>query len=411
MTSSLFFVLGLLEVSKVIPGYGGAITGPELSLVVVVVASALLAFLRSESGIRVPNLTYIGAASGLLLLCSFWHAFSPFFSNRDFVYSVSLAAVLSAGYMKRFALSNSLMNINLGAVCFAYGLGVAVGVALPYVLGTVGLVVAGPMFMFAGRYQAFLEHPNQVGIACTFVVVLAMTLRLNLLKRMALLAPALMALLLCGSKFNIALSLFVLAAGSAFTLTPGRMWMKSVGAAIGVVVALSLSPPILRGVVDVLMQINPREANRLAQFVIAPDRSESAIERFFIWGEGVRGAFENLPLGVGLNDAPAYLKGLNHAHNIFIHYGLVWGIGGLFFCIALVIFFGSCLIKSATENHSANSVNVLFAASAAATSIILTSLSSDSLSVSVMPLMLTMISVILARAHNVRSGGLYHRQN
>lgn len=403
MTSALFFVLGLLEMSKVIPGYGGAITGPELSLAIVVVASALLAFLKSKSGIRVPKLTYIGAAGGLLLLFSVWHAFSPIFSNRDFVYSVSLTAVLAAGYMKRFALSNSLEGIDLRAVCFAYALGVAVGVALPYLLGTIGLVVAGPMFMFAGRYQAFLEHPNQVGIASTFVVVLAMTLRLNLLKRMALLAPSLMALFLCGSKFNIALSLFVLAAGSAFMLTPGRMWMKSVGAAIGVVVALSLSPLILRGVVDVLMQINPREANRLAQFVIAPDRSESATERFFIWGEGVRGALENLPLGVGLDDAPTYLKGLNHAHNLFIHYGLVWGIGGLIFCIALVIFCASRLVDLARENRSTSSADLLLAASAAAMSLILTSLSSDSLSVSVMPLILTMISMILVRGQNVRS--------
>ena len=403
MTSVLFFVLGLLEMSKVIPGYGGAITGPELSLVTVAAASAGFAFLRSESGVRVPKPTYVAAAGGLLLLCSIWHAFSPIFSNRDFVYSISLAAVLAAGYMKRFALSNSLGKLDLGAVCFAYALGVAIGVSLPYVLGAVGLVAIGPMFMFAGRYQAFLEHPNQVGIASTFVVVLAMTLRLNLLQRLFLLTPTLAALFLSGSKFNIALSLFALAAASAFMLTPGRVWMKSVGAALGVVVALSLSPLLLRGIVDVLMQINPREANRLAQFVVAPDRSESATDRFFIWGEGIRGALENLPLGVGLDDAPAYLKGLSHAHNLFIHYGLVWGIGGLIFCVALVVFCASGLLKSTINCRFASEVAPPVATFAASTSLILTSLSSDSLSVSVMPLMMTMISISFARQNITRS--------
>lgn len=400
MISVLFFLLGLLEMSKVVPGYGAAVTGPELSLAAVAAAAALLAFLRSESGIHVPKPTYMAAASGLLLLCSIWHAFSPVFSNRDFVYSISLAGVLAAGYLKRFALSNAFGRVDLGAVCFAYALGVAAGVSLPYFLGAAGLVSAGPMFMFAGRYQAFLEHPNQVGIACTFVVVLAMGLRLGLLKRLVLLAPALMALLLSGSKFNIALSLFAIAAGSAFLLTPGRVWMKSIGAAVGVIVALSLSPLILRGVVGVLMQINPREANRLAQFVIAPDRSESATDRFFIWGEGIRGAMENLPLGVGLDDAPTYLKGLGHAHNLFIHYGLVWGGAGILFCVALLVFCVRLALGSFGHRIHSLDRRVMFAVAAASASLLLTSMSSDSLSVSVLPMMIVMVAFASTNSKN-----------
>lgn len=395
MIQALFFVLGFLEMSKAIPGYSGAVTGPELSLLVVAATSAALAFLRAGSGVRVPQLTYIAAACAALLFCSVFHAFSPDFSNRDFVYSISLSSIFAAGYMKRFALSNAFKRADIGSTCFAYGLGVSAGITLPYVLGILGIVASRPMYIFAGRYQGFLEHPNQVGIACTFVVILAMTLRINLIQKLALLAPTIFALFLSGSKFNIALSLFIITAGSSFLITPGRVWIKSLGAALGISVVLALSPLIVRSIIDLLMHINPREANRLSQFIIAPDRSDSATDRLFIWSEGIRGAIQNLPLGVGLNNAPTYLKGLNHAHNLFIHYGLVWGIPGIIFVCTITFFCVQKFISSSKMRSFERRDYIAFVAAAAA--MIVTSLSSDSLSATVLPLMMTTIVFIIAK--------------
>ena len=398
MMQALFFILGFLEVSKAIPGYSGAVTGPELSLLVIAATSAALAFLRSATGVSVPKPTYIAAACVALLLCSVFHAFSPDLSNRDFIYSISLSSIFAAGYMKRFALSNALKAVDVGPTCFAYALGVATGITLPYALGILGIVASGPMYIFAGRYQGFLEHPNQLGIACTFVVILAMTLRINLFQKLALLAPTIFVLFLSGSKFNIALSLFIVTAGSSFLITPGRVWMKSLGAALGISIALALLPLIAQIIIDLLMQINPREANRLAQFIIAPDRSESATDRLFIWSEGIRGAIQHLPLGVGLNNAPIYLKGLNHAHNLFIHYSLVWGIPGIVFVCSITFFCIQKFISSSQIGSFEKRDYLAFIAATAA--MIATSLSSDSLSVTVLPLMMTTVVFIISKENS-----------
>lgn len=395
LTRLVFFGVGLLEVSKTIPGYGGAVTGPEISFLCVAAASACVFIFSSSEVKRVPQLSYLGVFSTLLLVVSLLHSFSPIFSNRDMNYTISLSAVLFSGYLKRLLCQNVPSSNGVTMVGLAYAFGISLGLLVPYVLAESGLVSSRGMFAVAGRYQGFLSHPNQVGISCTFVITLAVLLKANLFWRLAIIIPAFVALLLCGSKFNLIVSLFVLLVGGIFAMAPGGVLGKAVTSGVAVIVAAIGAPVFFSMAIGVLMQVNPGNAQRLASFAAAPERSNSALERVYIWGEGMRGGWENMPLGVGLNDAPTYLNGLVHAHNIFVHYFLVWGGAGIMFVAALIWF---VVLRGVTALRSKKAgLRETMPYMAGLLSVLLASSISDSLSVTIMPLAITMVAFIMSR--------------
>lgn len=390
----MFFGVGLLEVSKIIPGYGGAVTGPEISFLCITAASAFVLLFPTEVT-RVPRWSYLGLFSAILLFVSLVHSFSPNFSNRDMNYTISLSAVLFSGYLKRFLCQNVPVSNGVAMVALAYAFGISLGLLLPYVLTELGLVSSRGMFAVAGRYQGFLGHPNQVGISCTFVITLAVLLRSNLFWRLAIIVPAFVALLLCGSKFNLIASLFVLLVGGIFAIAPGGVMGKALTSGAALVVAAVGAPVFFSMAIGVLIQVNPGNAQRLSSFAAAPERSNSALERFYIWGEGMRGGMENMPLGVGLNDAPVYLNGLVHAHNIFVHYFLVWGVPGILFVSALIWFIVSRATRTLRAREAGAAGTMPYVAGLF--SVLITASISDSLSVTIMPLAMTMIAFIMSR--------------
>jgi len=221
-------------------------------------------------------------------------------------------------------------------------IGVLTGITCPFIFYKLGLLSAQNILFFpGGRYKAFLLHQNNVGIVSSFLVAFFLVARIPGKTKLALVSLTLFPLLLCTSKFNLALSVLMIWSYVAFTLIHASNGVRTL-IWLGTLLSIApFGPTVFALGIKLLMWSNPEGAARIALFAENPSEAETLSERLFLWESAIINGTEALPFGVGVSNASAYLNGLSHAHNAFLNNYLVFGLPGLAHFTSIVFL---CLI-------------------------------------------------------------------
>lgn len=272
---------------------------------------------------------------------SFMHAYWNSFKGSalsDFItYNVTIAVTLAVYEHMRVLRREQVVHC-----AYAFMTGVSVILVIPWIGYIVGVMPRAYVFFQPGdRYNGFMYHMNQIGIMSTTAIVFWSCVTIRLRYKIALAGLPLISLLLCGSKFNLAitaLALFIVLTRK-ITIVPVPVKL-SVWVCATILVIQDYSEIIDNGIY-ILSVINPSSAARLLAFAADPENSQTFVERQMLWSNALTYGEDVFPFGVGPDGVEWYLRGIVHAHNSVLNMFLVYGIGGLWFivvyvCIAIV---------------------------------------------------------------------------
>lgn len=191
----------------------------------------------------------------------------------------------------------------------------------------------------SGRYQGFFRHPNSYAIAlsCSLPIVLT---KLQVAKgraRMLYLSAFLLhllAIVLTGSKFNLALSVLVLIVVYQMNSDVKLNFSKML---VGLIASSVLSLFLIASFFYYLENYNVESYDKIIKLINDPLDQETIMDRLEIWSVGL--AQTNYFFGYGAGHVPHYFN-FSHLHNAFLDFYFSMGLLGL---AALVYFYRSLI--------------------------------------------------------------------
>lgn len=388
----IFFIVGLLQTIKKIPGIASPVTGPDFASLL---ALALIvgSFIVQSSTRRIyfnkapPSLLLV-----LTLFCmaSLPHAAISGFVGANGAYFITTLTTAAGSIL---LLSNPALD--LGSRVFVrrsadlFMAGILVGITVPYVIaGYIG-IRSSIFYVGTGRYQALLEHPNQVGIIATIICFYFSLSRKISIARIIPLILGLVVCILSVSKLNLALCVTATLIGMIRVFTFDKKYVYILFSIFAFVFLLLFQTEIALLGSDLLSIVAPNEAEKLRIFVLNPDASDSVNDRNQIWALSIQYGLSSFPLGVGPSSVAELLMGLPHSHNFILHYFLTFGIFGIFAVIslpALIIY--KCIGSSRIDGNLQLGGALLMG--------LFAMLFSDSLSTTVLPFYFTGLVLLVA---------------
>ncbi|MGE2836580.1 O-antigen ligase family protein [Mycobacterium sp. SMC-4] len=184
------------------------------------------------------------------------------------------------------------------------------------------------------RSMGFFEHANQYAIWIISLVPLVLLVSRNIVFASLALLNIGLALVVTGSKFNLAL-VFVIA-WFALGLRARLRLSILIPAAIPVFAFAYAS--VMNTVINIMRLVNPEYAEKVQVAIEDPLNAYSVVDRLALWQSAVDHAAESPVIGIGGGQAYTVLT-YPHAHNIVLQYLLTYGVLGavvilLLFCVA-----------------------------------------------------------------------------
>ncbi|MGE2728581.1 O-antigen ligase family protein [Mycolicibacterium vaccae] len=208
-------------------------------------------------------------------------------------------------------------------------------------------LVGGMTYASVGdrRSSGFFQHANQYAIWIVSLVPFVILMVKNLALSALLLCNIGLALLLTGSKFNLAV--FFVIVWFAVGLRVRIRFSVLIPLAVPVF-AIGYSG-VLNLILTIMGSINPSYAVKVQAALEDPLNANSFIERVDLWNNALRNGLESPILGIGGGQAYTVLA-YPHAHNLLLQYFLTYGLLGLTVMLSIFI----CSFGAAIDGRAAN---------------------------------------------------------
>lgn len=375
----LFFLLGVGITFKTGPFVlAGMVSPSDLALVAAISLFVMQIFSEQfrngAARITSMNQTYFLICIALWMT-ALMHLLAHGLAKPDLSHFITLSLIFFASFSLYEVNAHNRTALLSKECVHSYFVGVLVGLITPYVFSELGLISIQKVYFFpGGRYKALLNHQNNVGVISSFLVSYFIFAPIGPAKKFLFLTATMVPLFLCTSKFNLALSAFLIYSYVVFKIMPVSFGVKVLIWGGAIVSLIPLQSVIFDLGVKLLIRINPAGAFRIIAFAENPSEASTWTERFHMWQNALQYGTEALPFGVGVSRVPTFLDGFTHAHNAILNSFLVFGIPGVVHIFGLVFL---CII---TMRSSIRENSVAFAPACAVLIGIIASNMSDSFS-------------------------------
>jgi O-antigen ligase len=183
------------------------------------------------------------------------------------------------------------------------------------------------IFQGQDRAHGFFKNPNQLGIALSTVLPVAVAMLFAVRRHKLLWIACVVFLLLglgaSGSKANV-----LVTAGTLPTCLVLFSIVSFSGRKRVLMVIVTLVGCLIAGALGVLLLsvLNPRALSLLGEVVVEGEATHSLVSRSVVWADSVKMLLANPILGVG---AGTSIDGLAHSHNVLLEYARTLGVPGL----------------------------------------------------------------------------------
>jgi O-antigen ligase len=260
--------------------------------------------------------------SALLIACSLVSAYGvdvPFRAARPIV---TLITAFALYFLVVGTVTRRRLLLYVSVMCFALA-----ATNILTVAAFVEPTLADIIFQHKDRAFGFFKNPNQLGIALSTVLPVAVAMlfaaRGHRLLWGACTLFLFLGLVASGSKANLLVSAvslpFCLILFSIISFSGGKRVLM-----VGVTVAGCLIAG--GGAVLLLSVLNPRALNLLGRVVVEGEATHSLVSRSVVWADSIDLFFANPILGSG---AGTSIDGLSHSHNLVLDYARTLGVPGL----------------------------------------------------------------------------------
>ncbi len=387
-----FFILGMFETFKTGPIQVGGVLSPSdfacFGAVALYGGFHLKTLIQQNRILTLSISPVILVIFGAYLLNAFVITYLTGFSGPNLTHVVTMTLATAAAASLYQVLRFHLDSEEAERCIYTFGFGVVVGLTIPFAFPLAHLASHNDVYFFPGnRYKGFLPHMNMMGLEASFILTFLLFASQKQSTKLMMLVLSAVPLLLCGSKFNLALCVAVTCAYYLWNALPISKIGRLITVAAAGIAVMPLMQFLLPLGIQLLLLVNPENAKRLTEFSANPEGDETFTDRVYIWNEAITEGTAHLPFGIGPSEAPYYLKGLSHAHNAFLNAYLVYGIPGCAFLASVVVMILLLIFRNTQRN------SMVYAAGFSAAAQFLAALVSDSYSTTTATMGLTMIAL------------------